>query len=268
MTAHVSTTLRCEAPTGCGVTYHSDGWPSQVRLSAQRAGWTFAPDRCPAHPPGADAPAPTLFDDHPEALPMTDPTLAPAPDVDQLWPAHLVREVHNPAPGQRCTAVLDTDGRYRYLLTRRWAAGAWCAFVMLNPSTADAATDDATIRRCTGYARRWGFAGLLVLNLFAFRARHPADMLRAGPAAVGPDNDQVITAAFVHPEPGVGRIDRVIVAWGAKGAHLGRDVAVSRLLRDNGVTPFCLGLSADGRPVHPLYQPRDVVPIEYPTAVR
>lgn len=55
-------------------------------------------------------------------------------------------------------AVLSADGKFRYSLTRSWAAeGApllpMC-FVMHNPSTADAAVDDPTIRKCIGFAQR------------------------------------------------------------------------------------------------------------------
>ena len=45
---------------------------------------------------------------------------------------------------------------------------------LYNEATADESRDDPTIRRCIGFARRWGFARLVVLNLFAFRATRPA----------------------------------------------------------------------------------------------
>ena len=38
-------------------------------------------------------------------------------------------------------AVISDDERYRYLLYRVWGAGPSAAFVMLNPSTADAHVD-------------------------------------------------------------------------------------------------------------------------------
>ena len=60
----------------------------------------------------------------------------------------------HPAAG---AAVISPCGAYRYLLTRQIGAGAKVAtFIMLNPSTADAERDDATIRKCVGFARRWG----------------------------------------------------------------------------------------------------------------
>lgn len=143
-------------------------------------------------------------------------------------------------------ALFDRSGRYRYRLWRRWAAGgAAVAFVMLNPSTADAAHDDPTIRRCGGFARAWGFAAMVVVNLFALRATDPARLRRARDP-VGRDNDHHIAAAAAG-------CDHLVLAWGAHGALGGRDRAVLALLA--GRRPSCLGLTRAGQPRHPLYLP-------------
>lgn len=76
--------------------------------------------------------------------------------------------------------------RYRYALWRQWqAAGPMLMLIGLNPSTADAERNDPTIRRCIGFAHDWGFGGVWVLNLFAWRATLPAD-LKAAADPVGP----------------------------------------------------------------------------------
>lgn len=180
-----------------------------------------------------------------------------------VWhPDHLVFDDYTPRLGEYSTALFSPDEAYRYALTRRWAGGRACAFVMLNPSTASAHVDDATIRRCVGYARRWGFASLLVLNLFAVRATDPK-VMRAHPDPVGPDNDAVIVAALTS---GAYDIGRVIVAWGTNGRHMGRDVAVTRLLRLIGIAPQCLDLTAAADPRHPLRLRSDLTPFEYPVS--
>ena len=64
--------------------------------------------------------------------------------------------------GETATAVLSACERYRFRLARVWD---WkrprMIFVMLNPSTADAATDDPTIRRCRGFAKRENCGGFV-----------------------------------------------------------------------------------------------------------
>ena len=83
-------------------------------------------------------------------------------------------------------------------------------FVGLNPSTADEVSDDPTVRRCISYAKAWGYAGLCMTNIFAFRATDPKDM-KAVHDPVGMDNDMHLLRVSRHA--GV-----VIAAWGAHGA--------------------------------------------------
>ena len=117
-------------------------------------------------------------------------------------------------PEGAATARFDPSGRYRFRLTRCWNPGApVVAFVMLNPSTADARRLDPTVRRCVGFARTWGFGGLEVVNLFALRATHPPDLF-ADPEPVGRGNDRAVVDAAV-------RADLVVVAWGDRGAPRG-----------------------------------------------
>jgi hypothetical protein len=59
--------------------------------------------------------------------------------------------------------------------------------LLLNPSTADATADDPTIRRCRGFARLWGCAGITVA-LYALRATDAAALWRHSDPK-GPEND-------------------------------------------------------------------------------
>ena len=145
-------------------------------------------------------------------------------------------------------AVYSPCDRYRYVLTRVWdVAQGRVLFVMLNPSTATEVQNDPTVERCERRARALGFGAFAVVNIFAFRATDPK-MMRAAADPVGPGNDAAIVALVTNWRP-----DRVICAWGAHGAYLGRGEAVEAMLRRPGVGLWHLGLTLGGMPKHPLY---------------
>lgn len=146
------------------------------------------------------------------------------------------------------TADAVIDGDYRYRLTREWAGTGLadpCVFIMLNPSTADGTTDDPTIRKCVGFASRWGFRRLTVVNLFAYRATNPRE-LRKVDDPVGPHN-------YDHVKSVCAEVDYAICAWGSNGSYLATDAAMLRLLKRIGVNPMGIG----GGARHPLYLPYD-----------
>lgn len=145
-------------------------------------------------------------------------------------------------------ALISDCGAYRYWLSRpkeikhpdRCAA----LFVMLNPSTAGASEDDPTVRRCRGFARRWGCNGVVVGNLYALRSTNPKALWTASDP-VGPDNDiWLLRLARDH--------GNVVCAWGAS-AKPGRVSAVVKSMRGAGARLFCLGQTKNGSPRHPLY---------------
>ncbi|MEQ8317967.1 MAG: DUF1643 domain-containing protein [Phycisphaerales bacterium] len=82
------------------------------------------------------------------------------------------------------SAVFSRCGRYRYRLDRIVdpAASKTVAWVMLNPSTADANSDDQTLRRVRGFSASAckGVGRIVVVNLYAFRATNPADLVESG----------------------------------------------------------------------------------------
>lgn len=155
-------------------------------------------------------------------------------------------------------AVISTCQRYRYVLWRTVAEvksqSAPCVFVMLNPSTAAAAVEsnDATLRRCTGYARSWGYERLVVVNLFAYRATLPKE-LKAVVDPVGPENDRWLAEAMA-----IAGIR--VCAWGPNGAFQGRDRSF-RQAHPHGL--YCLKKTKDGFPSHPLRLLADLKPSLY-----
>lgn len=138
-------------------------------------------------------------------------------------------------------ALLSACGKYRYLLTRVWKEQApRVCFVMLNPSTADAHEDDATIRRCIGFAKSWGYGSLEVVNLYAWRATDPKDLWKAV-FPVGSENDRYIQEA-------VRRSTFTVAAWGANAKYRHRVQRVAEMIQN----AVCLGRTKEGAPYHPL----------------
>jgi hypothetical protein len=157
--------------------------------------------------------------------------------------------------GERClrgdddvisyAAMISSDKLYRYRLDRIWDEHApllgWC---MLNPSTADANIDDPTIRRCIGFAKRERFGGIIVVNLMAFRATSPKDLIGLLDP-YGPLNDEALRDVAQNLKHGT-----IICAWGSKAPKKAVERALSRI---ECVTLKCLGLTCEGHPKHPLY---------------
>ena len=162
------------------------------------------------------------------------------------------------------TAYLESDawlspcGRYRYALTRRWAEGPAAAFVMLNPSTADAREDDATVRKCVGFARRWGAGGLVVANLYALRATDPRDLARAADPVGGEAADHVLRR--VHDL--AADIRWVVAAWGGS-LPPGGDARARAVVAIVGPLVWCFGRTRGGQPRHPLMLSYDTRLEEY-----
>lgn len=152
-------------------------------------------------------------------------------------------------------AHLSDDGLYRLALWRRWGVGRMRGYVMLNPSVADARLDDHTIRRCRSLARRDGFDGIFVVNLYAYRTSDPRELWQAADP-IGPDNDHALVAAARNP-----RIGELVVAWGALPAPaVTRADQVLHRLRSEGRALVCHGVTLRGFPRHPSRLP-DSAPV-------
>lgn len=160
-------------------------------------------------------------------------------------------------------AELSDDGVFRFRLWRLWEESPPLTFIMLNPSTADATLDDPTIRRCMGFARREGYGGIEVLNLFPFRTHKPKYLVQARDQGVdiagGERGFELIAKAFDQKHE-----RKIVAAWGA------HDVCnTAGLARMMGEHPerghlWCLGKTASGAPRHPLYVRADAPLVPWP----
>lgn len=147
------------------------------------------------------------------------------------------------------TAIISPCGLYRYRLERRGLSGAGAvAWVMVNPSTADAENDDATIRKVIGFTERLGGGWAVVGNKFAYRATDVRE-LRTARDPKGAENDS-------HLEQIMRDAPLVIAAWGPLAKlppHLRRRWrAVCDIADRAGAKLMCLGTAQDGQPRHPL----------------
>jgi hypothetical protein len=143
---------------------------------------------------------------------------------------------------------------YRYRLWREWGEPSKrLAVIALNPSTAGETEDDPTIRKLIGFAKKWGFETLEMMNLFAWRSTDPHALSTPGLEPVGSDNDRTIVSV-------IARASRVVLAWGRHDflRHIlpSRAAHVRRLVLEHARGEVgTLGVNGDGSPRHPLYLP-------------
>jgi hypothetical protein len=147
------------------------------------------------------------------------------------------------------SAILSECGTYRYRLERVVRdLGTTYAFFGVNPSTADATLDDATVRKWTGFVDRWQGWRYLVGNAFAYRATDVRELARAA-APIGADND-------FHIERIASQADVLVPCWGntdkVPPSLRGRFRCVLDILRATGKPIMCFGFTASGDPKHPL----------------
>jgi len=176
--------------------------------------------------------------------------------------------------GYQNTVVFSRDMKYRYLLQWEWdPTSAPLIVVMLNPSTADHLTMDPTIRRVVALAKRHGFGSVIVVNIAAFRATDPKDLVAQHKLATtapdadvpniwGSENWEFLMGAFeVAPELRMGS-KPILVGWGAHEIvdETGAGPMLTGSMMANKITPFCLGKTKSGAPKHPLYIANSVDP--------
>lgn len=158
------------------------------------------------------------------------------------------------------TAVFSNNRKYRYRLdipiSKHYAKGV-IAFAMLNPSTADEVKNDPTVKRCIGYAERWNYSHLIIINLFALRATNPKTLYTHS-KPIGKHNEKIWKEVSRE-------VDMFICAWGNHGSHMYQDFRAMEWIKNalGEKKTFCLDVTKTGQPVHPLYQKSDIEPSVY-----
>ncbi len=147
-------------------------------------------------------------------------------------------------------AIFSVCRKYRYALWRSWdESKPYVMIIGLNPSTADETKDDPTITRCINFAKSWGYGGVCVTNLFAYRATVPSDM-KASNEPIGTEND-----AWLYKLAKEAAI--IVAAWGNDGSYLNRSGAI---LGAQLKLPR-IKMNMPGEPVQSLYLKADLKPV-------
>ena len=150
------------------------------------------------------------------------------------------------------TAIFSECGRYRYRLERDCSlpfdGSKTIAFFGINPSTADATIDDATVRKWKGFTIRNGGHRFVVGNVFAYRATDVRE-LRLQEDPFGP-------GCIEHLAAIIAEADILVPCWGrlSKLPNELRDAPpqLLALLHKSGKPVLHFGLTASGDPLHPL----------------
>lgn len=143
-------------------------------------------------------------------------------------------------------------GRYRHWLSRDWGfrrfsdgREPYALWIGMNPSTAEAAVDDPTIRKEMVFTRRLGLDRYLKFNVMDYRATDPSRLRDPGVAPCSDQNRANIKEAAE-------RAATIIICWGKLHKSL-RRYADHVLIDLGGKKLWCLGKNGDGSPKHPLY---------------
>lgn len=149
------------------------------------------------------------------------------------------------------SAKFSEDHSKRFELIRDWrdeigTPDSTMLLVMLNPSKAGEKDDDPTVRKGVGFARRWGFGRLVVVNLHPIVSTDPWEL----PQWTGIDIEN--RAIQQH---WIGKADIVVAAWGSQPPALCRRIALAELvylfLQTAPVALYCIGTTTKGAPLHP-----------------
>lgn len=153
-------------------------------------------------------------------------------------------------------AVISECGRYRYQLWRIWdEEKPKVLFIMHNPSTADANDDDPTIRRCIAFAKSWGYGGIYVGNISAYRATNPSDL-----DAI-PVHELLLNLNMLNVKWMAEKCDMHVLAHGVPHKKLRGWVTYTYGL--NHIKFHVIAMTKSGYPGHPLYLKSDLLPIPY-----
>ena len=111
-------------------------------------------------------------------------------------------------------ATISNCNKYRYELHREWdKKKGKVLFIMLNPSTACGVSDDLTTIRCINFAKKWGYGGIMIGNIYPFRAKRPKD-LRKWTNNCGKEGYKALFENMDHVKDMAVDAEIIVCAWG------------------------------------------------------
>ena len=156
------------------------------------------------------------------------------------------------------SAIISSCNKYRYELHREWDKDKGkVLFIMLNPSTACSVSDDLTTIRCMNFAKKWGYGGIMIGNIYPFRAKRPKDLKKWK----SDDRYWQLKSEVRDNKNHVGdmaqQADMIVCAWGCNHPGIPEwidelgDLFYLDLCKDNITTKHPLGnLSKDAIPTN------------------
>ena len=113
------------------------------------------------------------------------------------------------------SAIISDCNKYRFELHRAWDKDMKkVLFIMLNPSTACGVTNDLTTIRCMNFAKKWGYGGIMIGNIYPFRAKRPRHLRKWLNDFIYSDGHGATMTNRVHVEEMAQKADLIVCAWG------------------------------------------------------
>lgn len=149
-------------------------------------------------------------------------------------------------------ADFGEGNKYRYALWRIWdESKPMVMFIGLNPSTANAITDDPTIRRIKSFAAKNNYGGVFMMNLFPYVTAYPSELIEC--------TLEQMSKNRIRIEELRERCEDVIFAWG----NFKEAERVCKDMKSSFPDALCLQKNKNGSPKHPLYVRSDIKPIKF-----
>lgn len=146
-------------------------------------------------------------------------------------------------------AIFSKNRKHRLGLWRIWdATRGHVLYIGLNPSTAGAKENDATINKLIHFTKRFDLGGFYIVNLFSVICTDSSKLMQQPKL-----NSSV---ADIYIEHYAKKCDSVVYMYGRKGkGNELRIKQIDKLLLNKFDCVYCFGINKDLTPKHPLYLP-------------